>query len=920
MYKRHIDAMMALIQACYSERSIESVLGCVTDDIIWIGTEGGELSHGKKELQELLKRDTAEFPQGIDLEIGEPYIQQLSDTLVRITIEARQAAVPYKVCGFFLRGTIGCRRMEDGGWLIDYVHVSVPNAEDEKYTLSSELRDERNKQNMLLKGIPGGVAIYHVKNDGRVETEYVSEGLAKICGYDTAQEFFMVLKDNATDNLVSEDVPAVMEVVAKGIEQNKPIEISYRVYDKQHRPVLIRLNANLIAHADKAEDDAAVLYAVHTKVSKEEEKIMLEQERCHAILNRLGIAYFEWDKENGFYTSERYHDYAVSQEGSMWILKNESPTEVVHPEDISEIHKFFGAMEKHMGQSEVKLRCKMMDGSFRRTEIMGFYDYDAEGNVIRMLGVLRDVDKEWLEQNRSLQRALNEAENANMAKTSFLSRMSHDMRTPLNGILGLTTIMKESTSDQKILDDLTELELSGNYLLNLINDTLDVSKIESGKMELHPTICDGRKIFNSALGMAKTNMRNKNITFTVCADNLPFSTLYVDKGRIEQVVMNILGNAIKFTPEGGKIELTMKNLYIKDGVIVDRLTVKDNGVGMSQEFLSHIFEPFVQENMSLTSSYEGTGLGMTITKQLLELMGGSIKIESEQGKGTSVTFTLPLSIATEEQIIQHKKITALDQSHVELEGKRILLCEDHPLNARIAVRLLTGRGAFVECARDGSEGVQMFEESAHNYYDAILMDIRMPVMDGLEATKRIRALSRRDARFVPIIAMTANAFENDVKQTKDAGMDAHLSKPVRVEELFSTLEELLSIDHDSRKQQVLVVDNVKANRTLVRSAIEQDFEVLEAKDGNEALEILEKYRGIDVIIMDIQMSGMDGAELIRQVRSNPDYNHIVIIATTQFGDAEQEENLLAMGANDFVYKPTTLKIVEMRVRNALRRI
>lgn len=524
------------------------------------------------------------------------------------------------------------------------------------------------------------------------------------------------------------------------------------------------------------------------------------------------------------------------------------------------------------------------------------------------------------EQKEEIERALEKAETANRAKTAFLSRVSHDMRTPLNGILGLTTLLKDNVTDQEIADDLSELKLSGKYLLNLINDTLDMSRIESGRLELHPTVCDGKTLFNTALGLAKSGLEAKRIDFHVHADELPFTVLYVDVERIEQVVMNVLGNAIKFTPEGGKIDVTMTNVSIENGVITDQLTIQDTGIGISEEFLPHIFEAFSQEDATRTSSYQGTGLGMAITKQILQLMGGDISVTSELGKGSCFTITLKMQIASEEQIENWKTNETNVEDSFDLFGKRILLCEDHPLNTQIATRLLEAKGAHVEHAENGKIGVEMYEKSVPGYYDVILMDIRMPVMDGIEATKAIRALPRRDARLIPIIAMTANAFSEDVAQTRDAGMDAHLSKPIQTEMLYKTISSLLHVDHNFRRKTVLVVDDVDINRATIRSSLENDYDILEADNGKSAMKLLERTHGIDVVITDIQMPEMDGIELIKKIRSKEEYRHIVIIANTQFGNTNQEERLLEIGANDFVYKPTTPKIVEMRVRNALRRI
>ncbi|MDD3368685.1 MAG: response regulator [Lachnospiraceae bacterium] len=559
-------------------------------------------------------------------------------------------------------------------------------------------------------------------------------------------------------------------------------------------------------------------------------------------------------------------------------------------------------------------------GKKHHYRIVYSYLEQRAGEILCAIQDVTDIYEQEEEQRARLTAALEESNAANQAKTAFLSRISHDMRTPLNGILGLTTLLKDSTTDDKILRDLMELEMSGKYLLNLINDTLDMNKIESGKLELHPHVCEGKTLFNNALGLAKSSIQAKNLQLHVQTENIPFTTLYVDVERIEQVVLNVLGNAVKFTPDGGTIEVTMSNISICDGVITDKLVIRDSGIGISREFLPHVFEAFSQEDATRTSAYQGTGLGLAITKQLIQLMGGNISVESEQGKGTSFTIILKMDIATEEQIAEWKKSQISSDNGINLYGKKALLCEDHPLNAKIATRLLETKGMIVDHAENGQIGVELFQDSAIGYYDVVLMDIRMPVMDGIDAVKTIRNLPRRDARLVPIIAMTANAFDDDVKQTRDAGMDAHLSKPIQTELLYQTMGDLMKVDYDVKRQKILIVDDIELNRAVIMVSLENDYEIMEAENGKQAMQILETTRGIDAVITDIQMPEMDGVELIKQIRSNNVYRHIVIIANTQFGDPEQEENLLQIGANDFVYKPTTPKIVEIRVRNALRRI
>lgn len=648
--------------------------------------------------------------------------------------------------------------------------------------------------------------------------------------------------------------------------------------------------------------------------------VMKEQKRFRDLFDILGIAYWEWTKAGGYYYSEKYSQYAVSKLEPDKIWSPVEPYKYVHPDDVDIMKSFMALNSKGTEKRSAIVRCLMLDGSYRWTEMFSISEHATDGELSRLVTVMRDVDKEWLIQKEQLQEALKEAQSANVAKTAFLSRISHDMRTPLNGILGLTTLLKENITDRKVSRDLTELEMSASYLLNLVNDTLDMNKIECHKFDLHPVVFDGRTAFNNIISLAKTGMNGKRINLHIDADNVSFYMVYADLGRIQQVILNVFGNAVKFTPEGGDIFVTSENLSVENGVLTNKFTIRDTGVGMKQEFLPHIFEPFSQEDTSRTSSYQGTGLGMAITKQILDAMNSEINVSSEIGKGSCFTIKFRMNIATDEQIENWKQNRINIDNRAGLVGKRILLCEDHPLNAKIAERLLTAKGMIVERAENGREGVDMFSSSEEKYYDAVLMDIRMPIMDGIDAAKAIRSLSRNDSSSVPIIAMTANAFSDDIEQTKKAGMNAHLSKPIQTDLLYNTLSELLNIRQDASRQKILIVDDIEINRAVIRSTLEGDYDILEASNGVEAMKIIDNSHGLDAVITDIQMPVMNGTELIKKIRSNPAYNHMVIIANTQFGDPMQEEKLLAIGANDFVYKPTTPKIVEIRVRNVLKRI
>ncbi|MDD3794541.1 MAG: ATP-binding protein [Lachnospiraceae bacterium] len=427
-----------------------------------------------------------------------------------------------------------------------------------------------------------------------------------------------------------------------------------------------------------------------------------------------------------------------------------------------------------------------------RTKRARFASFDRQGDtVVYTRTDVTDVLARQEELNRRLQASAKAAQEANQAKSVFLSRVSHDMRTPLNGILGLASLMKEKTDWAEIQKDITQLELSGEYLLKVINDTLDVSKIENGRMELQPSVCDSKAVMEATLAIQEPNLKENSIVLRTHMKNTVNAMLYIDVGRVQQLFTNIFGNSIKFTPAAGFIDFTMETLEETPEYIRNRFRIKDTGIGMKPEFIPHLFEPFSQEDTARTSIHQGTGLGMSIAKQIVTLMDGTISVKSEPGKGTEFVFTLKLPRATDEQIEQWERSRQAVRDFSVLKGKKILLCEDHPLNAQIAIRLLMRKEIQTEWAKDGQDGLTRFQNSPDYYYDLILMDIRMPTMDGLETTRRIRDLERPDAGVIPIVAMTANALSEDVEECKKAGMNAHIAKPIEPEAMYETIASLL---------------------------------------------------------------------------------------------------------------------------------
>jgi len=396
----------------------------------------------------------------------------------------------------------------------------------------------------------------------------------------------------------------------------------------------------------------------------------------------------------------------------------------------------------------------------------------------------RRVELERSEQ--ALSGALEKARAANDAKSTFLSNMSHDMRTPLNGILGFSELALKTDDTAARQAYLEKIESSGKLMLGLVNDTLDLSKIESGKMTLEPEDADARELFDGIVDSVRVSADEKHITFIADIANADFGIVHVDRLRMQQVFLNLLSNAIKYTPDGGTVWFTVRHLDQPIDGCNYLSTVRDNGIGMGAEFLPHVFEAFSQEHAKESRNVTGTGLGLSIVSKIVELMGGRISVESAKGEGTTFDVYLPVEIV--DSAARAADADRLPQ--VDLTGKHILLCEDNRLNAEISETLLAERGLSVEKAWDGKECVEKFETSPVGAYDAILMDLRMPIMDGYAAAQAIRALERPDAATVPIIAMSADAYTDDVRHCLDVGMNSHVSKPVDPERLFAELARL----------------------------------------------------------------------------------------------------------------------------------
>ncbi len=378
----------------------------------------------------------------------------------------------------------------------------------------------------------------------------------------------------------------------------------------------------------------------------------------------------------------------------------------------------------------------------------------------------------------------NKLREANNAKTEFLNRMSHDIRTPLNGILGLIEIDANHPDDYELLNENREkAKVAANYLLSLLNDILQLSKLESNEVELSHDPFDMKEAIIEVITMIQMKAAQNDITFDYEYPELEYPFVYGSSLHVKQILMNILDNAIKYNKTNGKVTFQIKEEKQKGNSVLLHFTIEDTGIGMSPTFIEHIYEPFVQEHHNARSIYQGTGLGMAIVLKMIGMMNGNINIQSEEGFGSKFDVTIPFEIAEDvcETVVDTK-----EGSH-SIKGCKVLLVEDNDLNREIAKTLLEENGIIVVEAVNGNEAIDQYICHEECYFDAIIMDIMMPVMNGYEASKRIRALQYPDAQTIPIIALSANAFEEDAKKSKEAGMNEHLTKPLDIQSLLKVL-------------------------------------------------------------------------------------------------------------------------------------
>lgn len=543
---------------------------------------------------------------------------------------------------------------------------------------------------------------------------------------------------------------------------------------------------------DEAEQAKETIARQLRVVKSQHSSMMLSNEIISAIA-KMYFAMFRIDLENDFYeeiSSVNEVHSLTGHEGSasskMVELCNSFVSEDFH-DDVMEFFDLSTLADRLENQDMVDMNYLAKDGKWH---VAGFISKkrNESGKTTNVLYVSRLVSVQkvqQIEQTFSLRKEKLAAERASNAKTAFLFNMSHDIRTPMNAIIGYADLMERYFNDtERCRGYLKKIRNASDFLLSLINNVLEMARIESGKVVLDEVICDANEIAKEVSDVYSGIMADKGIDFTLITDiRHPYHLC--DKVKINEVFLNLVSNAYKYTPSGGKVSLTVREIPSdKPGMVTMESTISDTGIGMSKEYLPRLFEEFSREHTSTENKVEGTGLGMPIVKRLVDLMGGTITVESELGKGTTFVVRIPHRIA-ENVIPRRDSIVNVDSGN--LVGKRILLAEDNELNTEIVMEILSEAGFVIDHAKDGIVCVDMLSKSPDGYYDLILMDIQMPNMDGYKATTVIRRMERDYCRNIPIIAMTANAFEEDRRNALQAGMNGHLSKPIDIEKLMETL-------------------------------------------------------------------------------------------------------------------------------------
>lgn len=633
----------------------------------------------------------------------------------------------------------------------------------------------------------------------------INRAALKILGYESLEELMSTGFDMIAQSVIDADKARLRESLSalKKEGDSTLIEYSVKHKDGQIRHVM----GNVSLQMENGELCYQRFLLDCTKQKLQERKEKLENEKRHMeLLQALSIDYnlvCYFNDDTGEESIIRMNDYQnhnlhaiFSGEVSLKESLERYIQTWVYEEDRESLRQAFSPdklkkelAEKNRYQVNYRTFCNGMLKYFQMKAVSVGTEENSQGVVLGFRSVDEEIRNE-MEKKRLLEKALLQA---NKAKSNFLSNMSHDIRTPMNAIVGFTELaISNIDCKEQVESYLGKIKTSGNHLLSLINDVLDMSRIESGKIHLEEKLCSLPDILHGLRNILQADMDAKQLEFCMDIAGIQNGEVYCDELRLKQVLLNLLSNSVKYTNAGGSILLRVEEKFgAPKGCANYEFYIKDTGIGMSKEFVSRIFEPFERERNSTISRIQGTGLGMSITKNLVDMMNGSIEVNSEQDIGTEVTTCFTFRLNQGEKLNICKEQEKSSTLKKPLATGRILLVEDIEMNQEIAASILEAAGYSVEIAENGQIAVDMLKNSEQGYYQVVLMDIQMPVMNGYEATREIRKLENKELASIPILAMSANAFEEDRQEALRCGMDGHIAKPIDIKSLFDTLNNIL---------------------------------------------------------------------------------------------------------------------------------
>lgn len=680
------------------------------------------------------------------------------------------------------------------GSVMGTVGVGVDITQERAY--EQELVKKNRTLETIFSYIDCGVLCHSLDGNRLIR---VNQAALRILGYETQEEMEADGFHMVAQSVVEEDKPRLRECIQKLKDVGDTVSMEYRVEHRNGDILHVMGNVKLLRENGELYYQRFLLDCTSQKQEEKKSKLrQMELMRALSVDYNL-VCYFDLDTEMGtvLRVKEDSQKFAEIFSGDLVFQEcmEHYISQCVVEEDREILRQTISSERIKKELSEKKLFCI----NYRTIcgDDINYYEMKAvrtgswqEGKRI-VIG-FRSVDEQTrreLEQKKLLEDALVQANQASQAKSIFLSNMSHDIRTPMNAIMGFTNLASTHLDERdRVKEYLEKIQVSGNYLLSLINNVLDMSQIESGSMYLEETLCSLPEILESLSDMMQIEADKKLLQLRMNLTEIENKKIYCDRMRLSQVLLNVVENSLKYTNPGGRIDLdVVQKKGAVPGFVNYEFCVQDNGIGMSSEFLAHVFDLFEREKNTTSSGIGGTGLGLALTKSLVEMMNGKIEVESEPNRGTKVRMSFTFRVEKQDDS-WHESVE--QQKESEPYTGKILLVEDNELNREIAQEILEDAGFETESAENGQIAVDMMRNSSHGYYELVLMDIQMPVMNGYEAAKAIRSLEDPELSSIPILAMTANAFDEDREQALRSGMDAHIAKPIDVNLLLQMMDDV----------------------------------------------------------------------------------------------------------------------------------